>query len=207
MSIWTARTYTSTARCRRLGCDGVCLKPTKTNNVRTLPLSSLVLKVMRAQGAAQAQDKLKAASAYADEDAVFADRLGRRITPMAATNAFARLARAAKLSSTRLHDARHTAATALLVGGVDVRTTAGVLGHANPTITLSTYAHLLPDAQRDALDQLGEQVARIADTLPVLHGENPGYRMATAAPQTSTKARGYSPELVAPTGVEPVSQP
>ncbi len=37
---------------------------------------------------------------------------------------------------------------------------------ANPAITLSSYAHLLPDAQRDALDRLGEQVARIADTLP-----------------------------------------
>ena len=198
----TVRIHRSLSQTRR---GGVCLKPTKTNNVRTLPLSSLVLKVLRAQSAAQAQDKLKAASAYGDEGAVFADRLGRRITPMAATNAYARLARTARLSSTRLHDARHTAATALLVGGVDVRTTAGVLGHANPTITLSTYAHLLPDAQRDALDRLGEHVARIAETRQnALGGTEHGYQRATTAPPTLKKARVHEVGLVAPTGVEPV---
>ncbi len=128
---------------------------------------------------------------------------------MAATSAFARLARTAKVSSTRLHDARHTAATALLVGGVDVRTTAGVLGHANPTITLSTYAHLLGDAQRHALDKLGEHVARIAaqDALGASGTEKSGYRTATAPAPSNEKARGYKEILVAPTGVEPVSQP
>ena len=188
--------------------DGVRLKATKTNNVRSLPLSSLALRALRAQSAAQAQDKLKAANAYIDEDAVFAGKLGHRITPMAATNAFARFARTAELSSTRLHDARHTAATALLTGGVDVRTTAGVLGHANATITLSTYAHLLPDAQRDAIDRLGEHVARIAETRQSTPTSTEhGYRMATATPPTTKKPREYRVSVVAPTGIEPVSQP
>jgi integrase len=72
------------------------------------------------------------------------------------------MARRAGISSTRLHDLRHTAATTLLVAGVDVRTTAGVLGHASPTITLSTYAHLMPNAQREAVDRLGERLERLA---------------------------------------------
>ncbi len=61
--------------------------------------------------------------------------IGRRARPEAATNAFAPLAIAAKLSTTRLHDLRLTAATHLIAGGVDVRTTDGILGHA----TLSFY--------------------------------------------------------------------
>jgi integrase len=56
--------------------DGVRLKPTKTNSARTLPLSALAINVLRAHRASQAQDKLRAAGAYADHDAVFADRLG-----------------------------------------------------------------------------------------------------------------------------------
>jgi len=81
---------------------------------------------------------------------------------MAATCAFDRIARKAGISTTRLHDLRHTAATTLLLAGVDVRTAAGVLGHASPTVTLSTYAHLMPEAQRDAVDRLGERLERLA---------------------------------------------
>ena len=93
--------------------------------------------------------------------AIFADEIGRRVTPGMATAAFARIAKHAGISTTRLHDLRHTAATTLLVAGVDVRTAAGVLGHASPTITLSTYAHLMPEAQRDAVDRLGERLERL----------------------------------------------
>jgi hypothetical protein len=81
---------------------------------------------------------------------------------MAATCAFDRIARKAGISTTRLHDLRHTAATTLLVAGVDVRTVAGVLGHVSPSITLSTYAHLMPEAQRDAVDRLGLSLERLA---------------------------------------------
>lgn len=81
---------------------------------------------------------------------------------MAASCAFERLARKAEISTTRLHDLRHTAPTTLLVAGIDVRTAAGVPGHWSPTVTLSTYAHLMPEAQRDAVDRLGERLERIA---------------------------------------------
>jgi hypothetical protein len=45
---------------------------------------------------------------------------------------------------------------------VDVRTAAGVLGHASPTVTLSTYAHLMPEAQREAIDRLGARLESLA---------------------------------------------
>jgi site-specific recombinase XerC len=94
---------------------------------------------LKAQRVHQAKERLAGGSVYEHtEDAVFTDELGRRVTPMAASCAFDRIARKAKISTTRLHDLRHTAATTLLLASVDVRTTAGVLGHASPTITLST---------------------------------------------------------------------
>jgi hypothetical protein len=37
-----------------------------------------------------------------------------------------------------------------------------VLGHSSPTITLSTYAHLMPEAQRDAVERVGERLERLA---------------------------------------------
>ena len=68
---------------------------------------------------------------------------------MTATCAFKRIAQRAKVTTTCLHDTRHTATTAMLTGGVDGRTVAGVLGHSSANVTLATYAHLLADSQRD----------------------------------------------------------
>ncbi len=61
------------------------------------------------------------------------------------------------------HCTRHTFATLALEAGRSVKWLAEVLGHADPTITLKTYAHVLP-AGDDALDfvplERGTQTAR-----------------------------------------------
>lgn len=74
--------------------------------------------------------------------------------------AYARLARKVGIRSTRLHDTRHTVATTLLVAGVDARTTAGIVGHSSPIVTMSTSAHLLDEAKRDGVDRLGAAIER-----------------------------------------------
>jgi integrase len=135
---------------------GIALKGTKTDKARSVPLSRPALEALQRQRAMQAADKLRAGALYEDRGWVFADELGACISPMAATDAYARIAQKAKISSTRLHDMRHTAATTLLLSGVDVRTVAGILGHSVATTTLSIYAHVMVDAERDAVDLLGD---------------------------------------------------
>ena len=44
----------------------------------------------------------------------------------------------------RYHDLRHTFASTLLSRGVSVKAVADWLGHSSPTITLTTYADLMP---------------------------------------------------------------
>ncbi len=46
----------------------------------------------------------------------------------------------------RLHDLRHWSATEAIGRGHDIRTVAGRLGHANPAMTLRTYAHAIDGA-------------------------------------------------------------
>jgi integrase len=61
----------------------------------------------------------------------------------------------------RFHDLRHTAATLLLSKGVNIKVVSEMLGHANVSITLRIYAHVLPHMQQAAAqamdDILGEQ--------------------------------------------------
>ena len=52
-------------------------------------------------------------------------------------------------------DLRHMVATQLLAAGVDVRTVAGRLGHATPTLTMSTYAAWLPERDQAAAGEIG----------------------------------------------------
>ncbi len=56
----------------------------------------------------------------------------------------------------RLHDLCHTCATILLKAGQHPKFVQGLLGHANISITLDTYSHVLPgmgDRLADAMDE------------------------------------------------------
>jgi integrase len=51
----------------------------------------------------------------------------------------------AGLPDIRFHDLRHTCATLLLRQGVHVKYVQELLGHADISLTLNVYSHVLPD--------------------------------------------------------------
>ena len=50
-----------------------------------------------------------------------------------------------------MHVLRHTYSSVLLAGNVDIRRLSAYLGHHDPAFTLRVYAHLMPDAEDQAL--------------------------------------------------------
>ena len=58
------------------------------------------------------------------------------------------------------HGMRHTCATLLLQAGEPVHVVSKRLGHARVQTTLDTYAHVLPDMQRQAAATLGRLLHR-----------------------------------------------
>lgn len=76
-------------------------------------------------------------------------------------------ARAGLPASVTLHTLRHTFASNLIASGCDVVTVQRALGHAQPSITLNTYAHLWPSAEdrtRAATADLMASIAALADS-------------------------------------------
>jgi integrase len=69
------------------------------------------------------------------------------------------LGKAGLPSTTRIHDLRHSAATLLLGKSVPVKVVSEMLGHADPSITLSVYAHVLPDMQGGAADAMDDALS------------------------------------------------
>jgi integrase len=63
----------------------------------------------------------------------------------------------AQLPYIRPHDLRHTAATLLLLEGVQPLVVSEMLGHASVAFTLATYGHVLAgmrEPARDAMERL-----------------------------------------------------
>jgi integrase len=64
---------------------------------------------------------------------------------------------AAGLPRIRLHDVRHSYATAALAAGVPPKVISQRLGHATIAITMDTYSHVIPGLD----EQAAETVARL----------------------------------------------
>ncbi|MEI6805519.1 MAG: site-specific integrase [Myxococcaceae bacterium] len=67
---------------------------------------------------------------------------------------FLPLLKSSGLPIIRFHDFRHTAATLLLSQGVHPKVVQERLGHAQISITLDTYSHVLPSMQKEAAEKL-----------------------------------------------------
>ena len=69
---------------------------------------------------------------------------------------FKRMLQTAGLRQIRIHDLRHTFASLLLQQGESVVYVKEQLGHASVQITVDTYGHLIPGANRGAVDRLDD---------------------------------------------------
>jgi len=83
------------------------------------------------------------------------------------TRSFGTALRQAGIKPCRFHDLRHTFATNLVLGGVDLVTVKELLGHADITMTMR-YAHPSPETKRRAVDVL---LVQKKSGISVAHGE------------------------------------
>jgi integrase len=75
---------------------------------------------------------------------------GRPLHPDNIAHWFEQHTRAAGLPRIRLHDVRHSYATAALKAGLSARVISERLGHASVAFTLQTYGHVIPGMDKDA---------------------------------------------------------
>ena len=104
----------------------------------------------------QAQEKLAAGGSWRNPDLVFPNTLGGVNRRATVYENFQRHREKASLPRMRFHDLRDTAGTLMIRAGVDIRTVADILDHADPAMTLRRYAHVLPDMR--------ERAANLIDT-------------------------------------------
>lgn len=141
---------------RQKGKGLVLVEPKSTSSRRTLHLYPDLVNALKARKAAQAKDRLRAGNQWADtHDLVFTDETGHAIDAGHDHDAWEALLKRAELRDVRLHDARHTAATLLLLSGVPLRAAMEWLGHSQVSQTMR-YTHVAPEVSKDTGRKLGD---------------------------------------------------
>lgn len=144
--------------------------PPKYGQERTIAVPDELIRILAAHLAEQGG---------VGDDLMFRTELGRMWNRNSAGEEWRRIRDEARLGDVTLHDLRHTYASSLIASGCDVVTVQHDLGHAQPSITLNTYAHLWPSAEdktRRAIASFMEEV-RGADTKTPSTREGVGPRL------------------------------
>lgn len=102
---------------------------------------------------AQDHEREHAGSEWHGGDWMFAQLTGKPLDPRRDRDEWKALLTAAGVREARLHDARHTAATTLLLLGVPDRAVMDVMGWSNSTM-VKRYAHVTARLRRDIADRL-----------------------------------------------------
>ena len=102
------------------------------------------------------------AHSWSDGDLVFCTGEGHPINPNNLYRNFDAIVAAAGVKRIPPHGMRHTHATLLLAAGTPIKVVSERLGHAKTSITLDTYAHVLPDMQDRAVEAIDAALFRLS---------------------------------------------
>jgi integrase len=114
---------------------------------RTLSLPEPLVIRLREHREQQQAEKCAAGTAWTGHDSVFATATGSPIDRTTDREEWLELVDAAGVRRLRIHDLRHTAATALLLLGEDSRTIMAVMGWTAHSL-VTRYAHVVPTLRR-----------------------------------------------------------
>ncbi len=151
-----------TSRCIHVRRSRVAGKLTSTKNKqrRRVDMSKRLAETLRRLRTARKRTALKAGTTIdpwvfltPDGRPVDGDNLRQRV--------FYRLLEKAGLRRIRLHDLRHTYASLLIQQGESLAYVQEQLGHSSIQVTVDVYGHLIPGANRAAVDRLDAHPARI----------------------------------------------
>ncbi len=138
--------------------------PKTASSQRSTKISPALVELLRRYKLEQARERLERgdlwASEWADHPRLFTALDGRPMSRTHPEKALQRILQRAGLHRVTIHSLRHTNATLLITGGVDVRTVAARLGHTQTSTTLNIYAEAIRSAEAAAAQVLDEVLLR-----------------------------------------------
>jgi len=144
---------------------GVAFSRTKSAaGHRSVRIQPAVVALLRAHRTQKEEERLTLGAAWQDHDLVFAAANGEPINPSNLRRDFLALIERADVPLIRVHDLRHTHVSLALASGAPLGPVSEAIGHAQKSLTLNVYSHILPAQQSDVANKISE----------VLFGEHDG---------------------------------
>jgi integrase len=120
---------------------------------RDIPLPPIVVEHLRSLRERQIVRAGEWGRSWDPRGLVFVNEQGRPVDPRRDHAAWERLLQRAGVEDSRLHAARHTAATFMLGSGADARVVQEILGHSRISVT-EVYLDVAADLKRQAVDRI-----------------------------------------------------
>lgn len=134
--------------------DSVKTKSSK----RYYKLPASIVEMLQKHKIQQNMEKEKYGDAYTPSPYIFTKVLGGPMHPDSITDYLRKFSERYGLPHINPHKFRHTVASILIAEGEDPVTVSHYLGHSNPTVTTSIYAHAFSEKQIKAAEVLGEKL-------------------------------------------------
>lgn len=140
--------------------ESITKDPKTSSGDRMVYLSKEMCQLLKAWRNECEWDRQQTANETVDEDDyLFRQPNGKPMCPSTFTYRFKLILKANNLPlDLNVHSLRHTNASLLIAQGVDVRTVASLLGHAQASTTLDIYAHAFDKNKRKAQEKLGKAI-------------------------------------------------
>ena len=137
------------------GENGIIIKAPKSEaGIRDIKVGDEVMAELKKARTQYMSDMISNSDIFQNLKFVIRQEDGSPLHPDSMTRKWLRFLKDNDLPHIRLHDLRHSNATALIQAGVNPRVVQQRLGHSDVNITLNTYTHVLPEMDVDAAEKL-----------------------------------------------------
>ncbi len=176
--------------------------PKTEDSVAVLAMPATLTRALRQHRLTQ-DIEAAAAHAWLDPGLVFTTSVGTALEPRNINRAWASLCERAGIRKVRLHDLRHSAASFLLLQGVDMKVVQATLRHSRLATTADLYTHVLAEVQRSAADRMDDLLLDLGTAeKPVAVSVAVKGRRGRGAP-SGGKGRSAGQSRARPKGFEP----
>jgi integrase len=167
--------------------DLIFSEPKTKAGRRIVPILESVIPVLQTHKARQDAEKAKAGSAWNERNLVFCSNVGTIIEPRRVCTTMDKIADSAGLEHFTFHALRHTFATRMLEAEVPAKVVQDILGHADVTLTLNTYSHVIGSTAH-------EQIAKINNLFGKEKAEPPSIKQQLAEAKAQVEAEKQKPK-------------
>lgn len=137
--------------------EPIVTKLPKDNDIRTIAVNSHCIELMERLKSEKEKQAIEHGSEWIDGDWLFTQCNGEIMNPQTLSKQFSNFLKKNGLKHRKFHSLRHTSATLLLYGGVNIKQVQERLGHGNITTT-NLYLHCISKADEEAVNILQDML-------------------------------------------------